>query len=401
VPRKVVITGVGSVTPFGTGVRAFIDGWCAGTPAITEGEGRCVGFDASRHLSRKESHRADRFVHFVVVAADEAVSQAGWDDGLSVERERIGSIVGAGFGGVNTSDAQHEILRTEGWRRVNPLTVPKIMGNAPAAALSLRYGLGGPSFQTGAACAAGASAVANAFRLIRGGEIDACLAGGTEASLTDFSRASFKIMGAISPSGCSRPFDARRDGFVLGEGAGVLALEAEEVARARGATILAEIGGIGETSDSYHLTSPDPKANAAARAIGQSLKMAGLTPEDVDYVNAHGTSTPLNDAAETVALKRALGEERARAVPTSSAKSAIGHLVGAAGAVEAVALVASLHEKVAPPTLGYEEPDPACDLDYVFEGPRSLQPKDGRLVGLSNSFGFGGHNSVLCMVARA
>lgn len=400
-PRKVVVTGVGAVTPFGTGVRAFIDGWCSGTPAITEGEGRCAGFDASRHLSRKESHRADRFVHFAIVAADEAIHQAGWDKALPVESERVGSIIGAGFGGVNTGDAQKEVMRTEGWRRVNPLTVPKIMGNAAAATLALRFGLGGPSFQTGAACAAGASAVANAFRLIRSGEIDACLAGGSEASLTDFSRASFRIMGAISPSGLSRPFDARRDGFVLGEGAGVLALEAEEVTRTRGATILAEVGGIGETSDSYHLTSPDPKAIAAARAIGQALAMAGFTPNDVDYINAHGTSTPLNDAAETVALKLALGSECAVKVPISSAKSAIGHLVGAAGAVEAVALIASLHERVAPPTLSYGELDPACDLDYVPEGPRALQLKDGRLVGLSNSFGFGGHNSVLCMVARA
>jgi 3-oxoacyl-[acyl-carrier-protein] synthase II len=379
-----------------------MDGWCGGAPAITEGEGRCVGFEARDHLSRKESHRTDRFVHFSVVASDEAVCQAGWGERLPTEPERIGSIVGAGFGGVNTSDAQQEVMRNEGWRRVNPLTVPKIMGNAAAAALALRYGLGGPSFQTGAACASGASAVVNAFRLIRSGEIDACLAGGSEASLTDFSRATFRIMGAISPSGFSRPFDARRDGFILGEGAGVLALEAEEVACARGAVILAEVAGIGETSDSYHLTSPDPEANAAARAISQALVMAGLTAQDVDYVNAHGTSTPLNDAAETAALKRALGPECAMAIPTSSAKSAIGHLVGAAGAVEAVALVASLHEKVAPPTLSYEEPDPACDLDYVPGGPRPLQlKKDGRLVGLSNSFGFGGHNSVLCMVARA
>jgi 3-oxoacyl-[acyl-carrier-protein] synthase II len=265
----------------------------------------------------------------------------------------------------------------------------------------MRHGLRGPVFGVMSACASGTHAIGEAMRMIRAGEAKAVVAGGAEATLTPLAKAAFGAMEATSPTGISRPFDARRDGFVMGEGAGVLVLESEELARERGARVLGEVLGYAATADAHHLTAPEPTGRPAALAITRAMANAGVTPEDIDYVNAHGTSTPLNDASETAALKLALGE-LAYNVPVSSTKSAIGHLLGAAGAVEAIATVLALNERVAPPTLNYEERDPDLDLDYVPDGPRPLaQNGNGnghkRLIAVSNSFGFGGHNAVVCL----
>jgi 3-oxoacyl-[acyl-carrier-protein] synthase II len=277
-----------------------------------------------------------------------------------------------------------------------------MMGNAASGLLAMRHGLRGPVFGVMSACASGAHAIGAAARMIESGEAQAVLAGGAEATLTPLTKAAFAAMEATSPTGISRPFDARRDGFVMGEGAGVLVLESEELARERGARVLGEVLGYAATSDAHHLTAPDPSGDSAALAISRALADAGLTPDELDYVNAHGTSTPLNDRSETTALKRALGSDRARQIPVSSTKSAIGHLLGAAGAVEAIATVLALRDRVAPPTLGYEQREVGLDLDYVPDGPRPLQLRmNGRgpkpAVAISNSFGFGGHNAVLCL----
>jgi len=287
---------------------------------------------------------------------------------------------------------------------VSPLAVPLLMGNAAAAAVAMRHGLHGSSFGVMSACAAGAHAIGAAVRMIEAGEADAVLAGGAESAIAGVAVAAFAAMGATSPTGMSRPFDARRDGFVMGEGAGVLVLESAEKASARGAEPVAEILGYAASSDAHHLTAPEPSGRDAARAIELALADADVKSADIDYVNAHGTSTPLNDRSETEALKAALGNEDAHRIPISSTKSAIGHLLGAAGAVEAIATVEALRRRLAPPTVGWEERDPELDLDYVPGKARALQHTgngvgNGRLVGISNSFGFGGHNAVLCLAA--
>jgi 3-oxoacyl-[acyl-carrier-protein] synthase II len=281
---------------------------------------------------------------------------------------------------------------------VSPLGIPQYMPNAGAAAVSMKHGLQGQMFGVVSACASGAHALGMAMRMIQYGDADAVVAGGSEASLTVFGFACFNAMQALSPTGISRPFDARRDGFVMGEGAGVLVLEEAEAAAARGATVLGEIAGYGSTADAHHLTAPEPSGLPASRAIELAMQDAGVTPDGVDYVNAHGTSTELNDAAETAALKRALGDERAHKIPVSSTKSAIGHLLGAAGAVEAVATIQTLETRLIPPTLGYEVPDPELDLDYVPGRARELALDNGRPpVAISNSFAFGGHNVSLVL----
>jgi len=281
---------------------------------------------------------------------------------------------------------------------MSPIGIPAYMPNAAVAAVSMRHRLQGQSFGVVSACSGGGHALGCALRMIQFGDADAVLAGGSEATLTEFAFGGFGAMQALSPSGISRPFDARRDGFVMGEGAAMLVLENEAAARARGAKILGEFAGYGSTSDAFHLTAPDPGGGPAARAIELALADAGASADDVAYVNAHGTSTPLNDPAETAALKRALGEQRARRIPVSSTKSAIGHLLGAAGAVEAVATLQVLRTRVIPPTLGYEVPDPECDLDYVPGESRPLIQLDGaEPLAISNSFAFGGHNVTLAL----
>jgi 3-oxoacyl-[acyl-carrier-protein] synthase II len=398
VKPKVVVTAVGAVTPLGIGASALHQRWAEGSCGIVDGAGACTDFEPKDFLSVKEMRRLDRFSQFVVVAAGEALAHAGWEDELPYEPWRIGCVIATGIGGIQTVEAQHDLMRDKGARSVSPLGIPQYMPNAGAAAVSMKHGLRGQTYGLVSACSSGAHAIGSGMRMIQYGDADAVVAGGSEATLTAFGFACFNSMQALSPTGISRPFDARRDGFVMGEGAGVVLLEEEAAARERGATILAEAVGYGSTSDAYHLTAPEPSGAAAAKAIELALDDAAVSPEDVSYVNAHGTSTPLNDAAETAALKLALGEERSKQIPVSSTKSAIGHLLGAAGAVEAVATVEILRTGVIPPTLGYEVPDPELDLDYVPGEARPLTPPhgDGR-VAISNSFAFGGHNVALVL----
>jgi 3-oxoacyl-[acyl-carrier-protein] synthase II len=403
VRSRVVITGVGAVTPYGAGADLLHREWSAGHVAIEGGQARCEGFDPSLYLSRKECAITDRFTQLTVAAADEAVAQAGWVGNPPCEPDDIGAVIGVTVGGVLTVEAQYHVLQERGSRHVSPLSIPRIMPSSASATLAIRYGFGGATYQVGSACASASTAIVSAVRAIQAGDAKACLAGGTDAPFSRLSRACFNATGVVSASGTSRPFDARRDGFVMGEGAAVLALEDERNARQRGAQILGEVLGVGSSSDHSHLVAPDPNGRGAGKAIARALAEAGLESGEIDYVNAQGTATVASDVAETRALKLALGEDVARSVPVSSTKSAIGHLMGAAGAVEAVATVLALKHRTAPPNLGYGEPDPDCDLDYVADGARELveRTRNGRgAVGLSNSFGFGGHNVVLCLSAN-
>jgi 3-oxoacyl-[acyl-carrier-protein] synthase II len=396
--RRVVITGLGAVTPLGIGASALHERWAAGECGIVDGAGACREFESKDFLSVKEARRLDRFSQFAVVASGEALEQAGWGEEMPYDPMRIGCVIATGIGGIYTVETQHDVMRQKGAKMISPIGIPQYMPNAAAAAVSMKHGLKGQMFGVVSACSGGAHAIGSAVRMIEYGDADAALAGGSEAALTEFGFACFQSMQALSPTGISRPFDARRDGFIMGEGAGVLVLEEAEAAKARGARILGELVGYGSTSDAYHLTAPDPTGVPAARAIELALADAGVSAEEVSYVNAHGTSTQLNDAAETAALKRALGEDRAKQIPVSSTKSAIGHLLGAAGAVEAVATAQALSTKVIPPTLGYEVPDPELDLDYVPGEARQLRAANGGPpVAISNSFAFGGHNVTLVL----
>jgi 3-oxoacyl-[acyl-carrier-protein] synthase II len=395
--REVVVTGIGAVTPLGVGARTLHERWCAGSSGIESGEGAASEFEPTDHLSVKEARRADRFTQFALVAGDEAVAEAGWDGELPYDPSRIDVVIGTGIGGIGTLERGKEILMEQGARKVPPLSIPLMMSNAAPAALSMRFKLLGNSFGTVSACSAGAHAIGEAARKIAYGDADAVMTGGSEASLTPLARAAFSALDALSPTGISRPFDARRDGFVMGEGAAILILEDAEKAAERGARVLAQVRGFGATSDAYHLTAPDKEGAGAAAAIRKALEDAGAEPEDIVYINAHGTSTPLNDRAETKAIKAIFGEDTD--IPVSSTKSAIGHLLGAAGAVEAVAMILALRDRIAPPTLGYEEPEEGMDLDYVPGQTRQLRVNGKPAVGLSNSFGFGGHNVVLCLEA--
>jgi 3-oxoacyl-[acyl-carrier-protein] synthase II len=394
--HRVVITGMGAVTPLGLGAQTLFRRWADGECGIEDGVARCDEFEAGDFLSRKEIHRSDRFTQFALVAADQAIAEAGLEDDTPYDPAEVGCVIGTGIGGLGSLENEHNVLLERGPGKISALSVPLMMGNAAAAAVAMRHHLRGQTFGVVSACAAGAHAIGTAAGAIRSGSAKAVVAGGSEAALTALAEAAFAKMGAISESGISRPFDRRRDGFVMGEGAGVLVLEEAEAAERRGAEPLAEILGYGATSDAYHLTAPEPDGSGASMAIDVALRDAGVEPSQLDYVNAHGTSTPLNDRSETEALKLALGEE-AKRVPVSSTKSAIGHLLGAAGAVEAIATAATLRERLIPPTLAYEEPDEGLDLDYVPGGSRALPNGEHRGVAISNSFGFGGHNAVLCL----
>lgn len=402
------VTGIGVVTPIGTGADAFWDALVAGRSGAAPIEGFDVSaystriacqvrdFDPPAHMDARDAARSDRFTQLAVAAGVLAWADAGLDDDF--DAVRAGAIVGSGIGGLYTIEEQDGMLRNHGPRRVSPFTVPKLMPNAAAAALAMRLGLRGINLCVSSACATGAHAIGEALLAIRSGRADVVLAGGTEAALTPVGLAAFDRMGALSrrndePERASRPFDANRDGFVFGEGAGVLVLESEEHARGRGAEPIARISGYGATADAFHLTQPDPEGDGAARAMTAALDDARVHPQDVDYVNAHGTSTPYNDRVETLALKRALGTESKR-IPVTSTKSQTGHLLGAAGAVEAAATALILRHGVIPKTINLDEPDPECDLDYVADEPREQRVD----VALSNSFGFGGQNA--CLVLR-
>ncbi|MBK5115315.1 MAG: beta-ketoacyl-[acyl-carrier-protein] synthase family protein [Thermoleophilia bacterium] len=394
--HRVAITGVGAVTPLGVGAEPLLERWCAGEVAISDGIAPCTDFSPEDLLTVKERRRADRFTQLALVAAREAMGQAGWDSGLPYDGDQIGCIIGTGVGGISTIEDQHDILRDKGATALSPLAIPMMMANAASGVVSMHHGLRGECYGTVSACAAGAHAVGAGMRLVRHGAVDACVVGGAEAGITPLASNCFVGMGATSETGICRPFDRRRDGFILGEGAGALVLEDEQLARRRGAEILGWIDGYAATSDAHHLTAPQPEGEGSSRAIAKALEDASWEPGDLDYINAHGTSTPLNDRAETMAIKRALGGAAER-IPVSSTKSAIGHLLGAAGAVEAVATVLALNGRTLPATLGYEEPDPELDLDYIADRPRPLASNGRPPRAISNSFGFGGHNAVLAI----
>jgi 3-oxoacyl-[acyl-carrier-protein] synthase II len=392
--RRVAVTGLGAVTPLGVGAEPLHERWRDGNTGIEDGLGRADEFEPTEFMSTKEARRTDRFTQLAVAACAEALDDAGWDEAPPYEADRVGCVIGTGIGGLGTIEDAHDVLRESGPGRISPLTVPLMMANACSAALAMRHGLEGQVYGVVSACAAGANAIGAGARMIQAGDAEAVVVGGSEAALTPLASAAFAAMDATSPSGISRPFDARRDGFVMGEGAGALVLEATDAADARGARRRGAVLGYASTSDAHHLTAPEPEGRGA-------LEDADVGPGELDYVNAHGTSTPLNDRAGTVALKTALGSD-AKRVPVSSTKSAIGHLLGAAGAVEAVATVLALSDHVAPPTLGYGEVDEGLDLDYVPDSPQPLSPdgeRDRPAIGTSNAFGFGGHNAVLCLEA--
>ena len=397
--RRVAITGTGAVTPLGVGAPTLYERWSAGESGIEDGLGRCSDFDPTDHLTRRQVRRTDRFTHLALAAAAEAISGAGLDE-APYDRAEIGSVMGTGIGGLSTIESEHINLRENGQGKVSPHCVPQMMANSAAGALAIQHELRGQCFGTVSACAAGAHAVGTAARMVSYGDAVAVVAGGAESAITPLAMAAFAEMGATSPSGISRPFDRRRDGFVMGEGAGVLVLEDAETAELRGAPILGYLTGYGATADAHHMTAPEPSGDGAARAIRKALADAEIEPGAVAYVNAHGTSTPLNDRSETEALKTALGEQATR-IPVSSTKSVVGHLLGAAGAVEAVATLQALRAKQAPPTVNYEEPGEGLDLDYVPGEAKALPLNGHPAVGISNSFGFGGHNAVLCIEAAA
>ena len=402
--RRVAITGVGVVSPLGTGAKAFWSGLLAGRSGI----GPIRGFDTSRHqvhfagevrdfdprdwVAAKEAKRLDRFCHFALAAADMAVTDARF---TAPDPQRVATVFASGIGGTQTMEEGVDALRSAGPDGVSSMLVPAAIPNMAAGQIALHFGFGGPNICPVTACASSADAVGWAFRLVRDGYADACLAGGAEASVREPMLAGFANLRALSkrntaPEEASRPFDGDRDGFVLAEGAAALMLEPLDVALARGARVYAEIRGYGQSCDAYHSTAPDPVGGGPARAIRSALDDAGLDPEDVDYLNAHGTSTRLMDAIETKAVKRALGPHAHR-VAISSTKSMTGHMMGATGAAEAIACAMAIHTGHVPPTINQHVPDPECDLDYVPNAARAAAVD----VALSNSMGFGGHNVCL------
>ena len=391
---EIVVTGRGIVSSIGESADAFFEALLAKRSGIADGVGACTEFDPESAMSAKDVRRSDRYSQLAVAAADQAATEAGLPDGI--EPERLGVVVGTGVGGLLTLERECRNFFEGGERAVSPHFVPMMMPNAAAGHIAMRLGANGPGFSVSSACATGGHAIGEALRMITRGEADVVVAGGTEAALTGVCLAAFRRMGALSKEGVSRPFDARRDGFVMGEGAGVLVLERADHARARGATIFGRIAGYAATNDAFHITQPDPEGSGAKRAMRDTLADAGISPSDVGYVNAHGTGTPYNDRIETQAIK-AVFNGSSSPPPVSSTKSAIGHLLGAAGAIEAIVCLESIRRGVLPPTLNYQEPDPDCDLDYVPEGPREAP---GLEMALSNSFGFGGQNACLA-VAKA
>jgi 3-oxoacyl-[acyl-carrier-protein] synthase II len=391
--RPVVVTGRGIVSSLGEGADAFVDALMERRSGLRDGLGRCEDFDPESTMTPKEARRTDRFSQFALAAADQAMAEAGLPDGI--ESERLGIVIGTGVGGLETLEREVRTYIERGDRAVSPLFVPMMMPNAAAAHIAMRHGARGPGFSLASACATGAHAIGEATRMIARGEADAVVAGGSEAAMTDICLAAFRRMGALSKQGVSCPFDARRDGFVMGEGAGVVILEAEEHARARGVHIRARVAGYGASNDAFHITAPDEDGRGATAAMRAALADADAQPGDVGYLNAHGTSTPFNDRIETMAVHRVF--DNGSAPPVSSTKSAIGHLLGAAGAVEAVATIGALERGLLPPTLNYEQPDPECDVDCVPDGPREAP---GLELAMSNSFGFGGQNACLAL-ARA
>lgn len=404
--KRIVITGLGVVSPIGIGVDTFWEGLVQGHCGVdmltrfdaSNLESRIAaevkGFDPLNYIEKKEIKKMDLFIQFAIAAAQEAVKNSE----LKIDNSngyRVGVSVGVGMGGLPAMAENFGILIERGPGRITPFFIPMIIGNMAAGQISMRFGAKGPNTCTTTACASGAHAILDGCRYIEHGDADVMICGGAEAVLTPLTVAGFASMKALStrnhdPKHASRPFDKERDGFVIGEGSGIIVIEDYEHAVRRGANILAELAGVGMTADAYHLTAPDPQGDGATRSMQIAINDAGIQPQDIDYINAHGTSTPYNDQLETAAIKRVFGEH-AYKVPISSNKSMVGHLLGAAGGVEAVATVMTMNKGIIPPTINYEFPDPECDLDYVPNVARKAQ------IGyaLSNSFGFGGTNATL------
>ena len=404
---------MGALTPLGLSVDEYWEGLVAGESGAAtiesfDPEGLRVtfaceldGFDPEDHLPAKQARRVDPFSQYALVTADQAVADAGLDpDAMPQdEKDRIGVVYGTGIGGIKTFRDQTEEFLEGGEKRTSPFFIPTLIPDIAAGQIAMAHGFRGPNHAMVSACATGNHNIGDAYRMIREGDMDAALCGGTDACVTRLGIAGFASMRALStrnddPAHASRPFDAQRDGFVMGEGAGALFVESLERAKARGADIYAEIAGIGMSADAHHLTAPDPEGGGVCLALNRVLDNADLAPTDVDYINAHGTSTPLGDEAETKALKKVFGDH-AYDFNVSSTKSMTGHLLGAAGAIEAIATIQALRHDVVPPTINFEEADPACDLDYTFNEAEEQSVS----VALSNAFGFGGHNTSLALRA--
>jgi 3-oxoacyl-[acyl-carrier-protein] synthase II len=406
--RRVVVTGLGALTPIGNTAEELWAGLTHGRSGIgpitrfdatgydTRIAGEIKNFDPLAFVDKKEARRLDPYLQYAIAASTMAVTDAGLDP-ARVDGERFGVLIGSGIGGITTLLDGEDVRKTKGPDRVSPFVIPMLIINMASGLVSMRFGAKGPNSSVVTACATGNHAIGDAFRIIQRDDADVMIAGGAEAIIVPLTIAGFCAMKAMStrnddPQRASRPFDAGRDGFVCGEGAGIVVLEALEHAVRRDARIYAEIIGYGMTSDAHHMTAPDPEGDGAARAMALALKDGRLTPTDVGYVNAHGTSTPYNDRFETIAIKRVFGEH-ARKLAVSSTKSMTGHLLGAAGGVEAIATTLALHHGVLPPTINYETPDPDCDLDYV---PNQARKQDVE-VAISNAFGFGGTNATIAL----
>lgn len=404
----VVVTGLGVVSPVGIGWQPFWRSLLEGRSGVgpitqfdttgypTRIAAEVADFDPGAWVGKKDARRMDRCVQFAVAAAGMALEDSGLQVGEG-NAHRLGASIGSGIGGMHTFEAQHTTLVEKGADRISPFFIPMMIPNMPSGQVSIQFGLKGPNFSIVSACATGANCIAGGVDMIRSGRADVMLAGGTEAAICPMAVGGFSAMRALStrneePARASRPFDAERDGFVIGEGAGVLVLESLESARARGARIYAEVAGYGTSADAYHMTNPDPNGDGAARAMRQALQDAGMDPGDIDYVNAHGTSTPVGDPCETAALKQVFGDHASR-LAVSSTKSMLGHTLGAAGALESVVCVLATREGMVPPTINYEHPDPTCDLDYVPNVARAMPVR----AALNNSFGFGGQNAVIVL----
>ncbi len=407
--RRVVVTGLGAVTPIGNDVPTFWQNLLAGRSGISRLSAfdptdlevqigaEVKGFDPSQRIDPKLARRTDRFTQYALAAAAEAVADARLD--FSKEnRDRCGVIVGSGMGGIQTWEAQHTQFLEKGPRRVSPLLIPMMIPDMACGQIAISYGLRGPNYDTTSACASGAHATGVAFRHIVAGDCDVCIAGGSEAAISRFTVAAFANMGALSkrndaPEQASRPFDRDRDGFVIAEGAGIYVLEELDHAEQRGAPIYCELAGYGATADAHHITAPDPEAAGAINVMQAAIAEAGLRPADIDYINAHGTSTPLNDASEVRAINAVFGEHAAR-LAVNSTKSMIGHGLGAAGAMEFVAMVLQVKHQQVHATVNHQHPDDGVTLDFVKDGPRPCAIR----AAISNSFGFGGHNA--CLLVR-
>jgi len=404
--RRVVVTGVGMITPLGIGVEQSWKGLLAGRSGIgkitqfdaagfpTQIAGEVVGFNPEDYIETKEIKKMDRFIHFAVAAAQMAMT----DSGLKITdqtAERTGVIIGSGIGGLRSIEHYHSVFLEKGPRKITPFFIPMLIVNLAAGQISIRFGAKGPNSAVVTACATGSHAIGDAFKIIQRGDADAMIAGGTEAVITPLGIGGFNAMKALStrndePEQASRPFDSDRDGFIMGEGSGVIILESLETAMNRGARIYAEVAGYGMTADAYHITSPPPDGEGAARCMKIALKDAGIAPSEVDYINPHGTSTRAGDELETKAIKAVFGEY-AYKIPVGSTKSMTGHLLGAAGGVEAIISILSICDGIVPPTINLDKPDPECDLDYVPHHARKATVNHA----LSNSFGFGGTNACL------